>query len=522
MTRFVAGDGCPAYRATVTLDDAEVDQTFDWGVRVDTAERANVWGIPTQVNDPVGTNRHRTFQLRPDQTGQQTERYYFTYCRRLGANKLIVAGQADPAVRFAVWAPNATDVALVRGDIASGYIGTDGQGVTATIPMHRGEDGIWATQVADAAALADFRSFDHTAYMYRITKDDGEIAYRTDVYSRCQIGSGGRDPAADPSWNGTRQDLDGGKSCSVVIDPDRVTEFFSECARNGQRVECLEGEEPVWPEIGWLAGDVFWQNEFDPNGPPLPSRIEDLVIYELHVELLGLNRGVGLGTLQDAMDFIPYLRDLGVNCVELMPMSEFGGATPGERSGWGYSTSHYFAIEYGGGGRDKFKWFVRECHRNGIAVILDVVYNHYAHDAERAEWLYDTNAHERNCYYWYEGRPGDYPAYEVAAARGAPDTSPGHGGYLNNGSTGYAPHFREENVRKMFCSSAAALLSEFHFDRFRVDLTQAIHRDNELEANGDSVPSANQFGVEAETAAARGLGDGFPFVFLRDQISTTI
>ena len=167
----------------------------------------------------------------------------------------------------------------------------------------------------------------------------------------------------------------------------------------------------------------------------------------------------GRGTLQDAVNLIPYLLDLGVNCVELMPMSEFQ-----DRADWGYSTSHYFAIEYSGGGRDKFKHFVRECHRNGIAVILDVVYNHYTFDEERAEWAYDSNAPENNIYYWYEGRTTDYAQ---------PD-----GGYLDNGSSGWAPRFWEEMVRKMFTSSAAALASEFHFDGFRVDLTQAIHRDN--------------------------------------------
>ncbi len=55
------------------------------------------------------------------------------------------------------------------------------------------------------------------------------------------------------------------------------------------------------------------------------------------------------------------------------------------------------------------------CHRNGIAVILDVVYNHYTFDAERAEWAYDSNAPENNIYYWYEGRPTDYRANRTAA-----------------------------------------------------------------------------------------------------------
>ena len=112
----------------------------------------------------------------------------------------------------------------------------------------------------------------------------------------------------------------------------------------------------------------------------------------------------GRGTIQDAMNLIPYLRDLGVNCVELMPMAEYEGA-----ANWGYTTSHYMAVEYAGGGRDQFKYFVRECHRNGIAVLLDVVYNHYTFDSERAEWAYDSNAPENNIYYWYEGRASDYP-----------------------------------------------------------------------------------------------------------------
>ena len=202
------------------------------------------------------------------------------------------------------------------------------------------------------------------------------------------------------------------------------------------------------------------------------------MIYELHVGGLGFGRP-DAGNLQDALNLIPYLRDLGVNCVELMPMSEYEGA-----ANWGYTTSHYMGVEYAGGGRDQFKFFVRECHRNGLAVLLDVVYNHYTFDAERAEWAYDSNAPENNIYYWYEGRASDYPNANP----------PGSGGFLDNGSSGWAPRYWEEMVRRMFTSSAAALASEFHFDGFRVDLTQAIHRDNVRHADGRSVGSANQFG----------------------------
>ena len=397
----------------------------------------------------------------------------FTYCRRLGANKLIVAGQADPAIRFAVWAPNATDVALVRGDIASGYIGTDGQGVTATIPMHREEDGIWATQVADAAALADFRGFDHTAYMYRITKDDDETSptgpISTPAVRSARAAEGTRRMTDPPSWNGTRQDLDGGKSCSVVIDPDRVTAVFDECARNGQRVECLEGEEPVWPETGgWrkmlLAkriradrprtvadrglgdlraaratarpqsrgrpGDAAGCHGFHPL-PPRPGR-----------ELRRTDADVGVpGRQRLGLQHLPLLRHR-VRRRRARQVQMVRARVPSQR------------------------------HRRHSRRRLQPL----RHDAERAEWLYDTNAPERNCYHWYEERPAS--AYE-AAARGA-RTLPDHGGYLKTARRGAHPTSGPKRPPMLY-SSAAALVSEFHFDGFRVDLTQAIHRDNHLE-----------------------------------------
>src|SRR6185369_8755272 len=198
--------------------------------------------------------------------------------------------------------------------------------------------------------------------------------------------------------------------------------------------------------------------------------------YELHVNALGFGRS-SAGNLQDAMDLLPYLNDLGVNAVELLPMSESSGAFD-----WGYGDSHYFVIESSAGGRDEYKHFVRECHRRGIAVIQDVCYNHFDFNAARAQWQYDSTAPEHNIYYWYEGNPSDYSV---------PD-----GGYLDNGSSGFAPRYWEEIVRHLFVSSAAAFVEEFHVDGLRVDLTQAFHRDNSLHADGRPVASANQFGIK--------------------------
>ena len=77
---------------------------------------------------------------------------------------------------------------------------------------------------------------------------------------------------------------------------------------------------------------------------------------------------------------------------------------------------------------------------------MDMVYNHYAHDAGRAQWFYDSAWPDLNCYYWYEGTPFQYAQ---------PD-----GGYVDNDSTAFAPRYHEEMVRKLFISSAAALVSD--------------------------------------------------------------
>jgi 1,4-alpha-glucan branching enzyme len=502
MQQTIGEDECPSFKTSVNFDATQVGWRFRWGVMLDGPAGSNQSGIVTEIKDHTSTDRYRTFELKAaDGSGSmQEERYYLTHCRRLGAQKHYKKGQNGPGIRFAVWAPNAQEVEVVFGTIwdsddprrspsdgplpteriAGGYIANDGRGMHPTMgpfKMLRQEDGTWVTEDT-FPALSDFAKFDHRPYMFKVTKDDGTVVYRTDLYSRCQIGAGKDNPGGS-AYYGSIRALDGTVSCSVVVDPDLVTKHF---------------REPVWPEQEWLSQEDFWKAEFT-EGRPVPKRVEDLVIYELHIGALGFGKP-GPGTLEDAIQLLDYLEELGVNAVELLPMAEFGGG--GEN--WGYATSQHFAIEYSGGGRDQYKFFVRECHRRGIAVIADVVYNHFAHNSERAEWLYDSDAHGKNIYYWYEGKSSDYPAFEQAAAHPDPNDrnppQPGHGGYLDNLSTAYAPRYHEEMVRNLFISSAVALVEEFHIDGFRVDQTTSIHAYNVRHADGQPVPNANVFGAK--------------------------
>jgi 1,4-alpha-glucan branching enzyme len=94
----------------------------------------------------------------------------------------------------------------------------------------------------------------------------------------------------------------------------------------------------------------------------------ELVVYELHVGTFNELPGQQVGTFDDAIAELPYLSDLGVNAVELLPPSQFAGTLS-----WGYNPSDPFAVETEYGGPDALRSFIRSAHALGIAVIIDVV-----------------------------------------------------------------------------------------------------------------------------------------------------
>lgn len=459
MQQTTGRDGAITYEAEVPLGDADFGKEFRWEVVLDGPLGLDRNGVFTEQPGPEHDLLFRRFTL--ERHTPREQRYYLTHLRRLGAQKYFAADGGPPGISFAVWAPNAQSVEVVFGSLENGYIANDGSGIDLSRPtftLHRMQDGVWKVDPEDDPRLGRFSDFVGAPYMYKIQKEGGEFAYRTDLYSRSQLGTGDENPRGEPFQKSPRE-LDGVVSCSLVLDFDVV---YADKRHSGPSAQAISEEE-------------FWQSEFC-HATPLPSRIDDLVIYELHIGSLGYGQ-VRPGNFEDAISLIPYLVELGINAVELLPIMESNGTKT-----WGYGNSHHFAIESSAGGRDQFRRFVRACHQRGIAVIVDVVYNHYVPDGDRAQWHYDSDREENNIYYWYQGKTSDYQS---------PD-----GGYVDNLSSGWAPRFHEQMVRTLFISSAVALVTEFHVDGFRVDQTTSMHAYNSLHADGRSVPEANLAGAK--------------------------
>tara|TARA_R110000744_G_C19354360_1_gene560715 strand:- start:191 stop:2128 length:1938 start_codon:yes stop_codon:yes gene_type:complete len=112
----------------------------------------------------------------------------------------------------------------------------------------------------------------------------------------------------------------------------------------------------------------------------------DLVIYEMHIGTYNDTAGGNPGTWQTAISKLDHLEDMGINAVELLPIAEFAGDWS-----WGYNPAHPFAPESIYGDPDDLRDFVDECHQRGIAVIVDVVYNHLG-PSDLDMWRFDGSS----------------------------------------------------------------------------------------------------------------------------------
>ena len=172
----------------------------------------------------------------------------------------------------------------------------------------------------------------------------------------------------------------------------------------------------------------------------------EIVIYELHVGTFNDEEDENApGEFDSVSARLGHLKKLGVNAIQIMPIAQFAG----ERS-WGYNPSHIFSVEIAYGGPLAFKRFVKRAHKHGIAVILDVVYNHFG-PSDLDLWQFDG---------WSENNLGGIYFYNDARAK-TPwgDTRPDYG---------------RGEVRQFILDNVTMWLEEYHVDGLRFDGTVYI------------------------------------------------
>ena len=238
----------------------------------------------------------------------------------------------------------------------------------------------------------------------------------------------------------------------VLVDPPREVELerepggyhagFAASVEPGARYRFRLGDDPE------LVADPA--SRYQPEGPHGPSQLVDPdgftwtdaewrgvpphrhVIYELHVGTFTPE-----GTWAAAMDQLRFLADLGITTIELMPIAEFAGSR-----NWGYDGVNLYAPAHVYGTPDDLRRFVDRAHSLGLAVILDVVYNHFGPSG---------NSMFRWSPYYRSERRTDW---------------------------GDAINFDGEHaheVREFFIANAGYWIEEFHFDGLRLDATQDLH-----------------------------------------------
>lgn len=212
------------------------------------------------------------------------------------------------------------------------------------------------------------------------------------------------------------RDADG--NWSVDIANAAAGQEYKYIIRHGDAL--LERNDPRALQLTSSAdSSVLVSQKYDWQGDDftMPGR-EELVIYELHVGTFAREDPSIAGTFVSAQTKLDYLQQLGINAIEIMPIS----AAWMDRW-WGYTPDNMYAVESSYGGRKALLDFVRAAHQKGIGVILDVVYNHLSQDAGLDLWQFD-GWHENNLggiyFYndwrshtpWGESRP-DYGRPEV-------------------------------------------------------------------------------------------------------------
>ena len=290
----------------------------------------------------------------------------------------------------------------------------------------------------------------------------------------------------------------------VLLDPYAKCIFFP--PGFSRELATREGSNAGRAPLGVLTGH---REQFDWTGDRSAHHDSDAIIYELHVKGFTKHPSSGIhpsraGTYAGLVEKLPYLKDLGITVVELMPIFQ---RDPQEGDYWGYMPLNFFAphAQYGSTCDDneqhlEFKSMVRAFHEAGIGVVLDVVYNHTCEGDHRGP-VYSFKGFDAASYYMPSGRP-DSP-------------------YANYSGTGNTLNFGQGHVRKMVLDSLRYWKQEMHIDGFRFDLASVFSRNADGSLNWGDAPIFSEIAADPELGRLRliaepwdtgayQLGRGFP------------
>lgn len=214
--------------------------------------------------------------------------------------------------------------------------------------------------------------------------------------------------------------------------------------------------------------------DWDTDNFQMPAWNE-LVIYEMHVGTFNAEPAGVPGNFHSVIEKLSHLKDLGVNAIQLMPPMEFAG-----ESSWGYNPAHIFAVEHDYGGPRAFKELVKASHEHGIAVLVDVVYNHFG-PGDLSLWQFDG---------WSENEGGGIYFYNDWRAE------------TPWGNT--RPDYGRDEVRQYIRDNVLMWLEDYRVDGLRWDATAFIR---------------NVYGNE--TDPAHDLADGWSLMqWIHEEIQT--
>jgi len=188
----------------------------------------------------------------------------------------------------------------------------------------------------------------------------------------------------------------------------------------------------------WGAEEANWER---------PNK-EDLIVYELLVRDF-----VGTHDYKTVIDTLGYLKNLGVNAIELMPIMEFEG-----NESWGYNPMYFFAVDKYYGKKNDLKDFIKACHEQGIAVILDMVMNH----------AFGLNSMVQ----LYREEPGN------AGSKPTPDNPWFNPDATHPFNVGFDFNHESSYTKDLLDSVNRYWIEEYHFDGYRFDLSKGFTQTN--------------------------------------------